>query len=628
LWPQGRKAMRLHLNDDVTWTAGRHEWRVGESIRWLRFDDYDFGAGTTPLVTYTTLPQFIYGVASTATRAFPAAPVTTFHISNIDVFAQDAIKLSDDATWTIGLRTAWITNPSSPAASLSRLNASFDQIVHDVNQPISEVMATNQTQVLNARPGAILQPRTSIAWQVRPRTLLRAGFGVFGDLLPAGSLIDALAPNPPFVNTFQGGLLGPAGGLAIAPGVPNSAVDATAAANQSFLAGFQSGERSCASPLASPSACLPPVNVTALPPGGLAVPFYLQWSAGIERELPDRMMLRAQYVGTHGYDLTYQMHVNGYQTVCDGCFAPYPYLKAPDPRFGDVTQFMSNATSRYDGLQLTLQRRPSAGLSWIVNYTWSHTQDEVSNGGFLPFSTGALLSPLPGELSRQFGDADYDIRHNLTASYTYELPMHASRPWLAALVNGWQVSQTFFWHTGLPFTVQSAPYSADGHGIINGGGPQFASLVPGVPLYTTSPIPGVTPPGALQWLNPDAFVSSVDPSTGACRGGDSPATCQFGTLGRNTVRGPQFVWSDLYVSKRIASSKRTTVRAELQVFNLFNRANFALPTSIAGIPGEPSTQTGFGALTHTTSPPTGLLGVGLGGDNSPRMIAVQVKVEF
>jgi hypothetical protein len=344
--------------------------------------------------------------------------------------------------------------------------------------------------------------------------------------------------------------------------------------------------------------------------------------------LPARMTLRAQYVGTRGYDLTYQMHVNGYQTVCEGCFAPYPYLKPPDPRFGDVTQFMSNGTSRYNGLQLTLQRRPSAGLSWIVNYTWSHSQDEVSNGGFLPFAAGALLSPLPGELARNFGNADYDIRHNLTASYTYELPVRASRPWVAALANGWQLSETFFWHTGVPFTVQSAPYTADSKGIINGGGPQFASLAPGMPLYNTTPIPGVTPPGAVQWLNPDAFVSSVDPITGACRGGDSPATCQFGTLGRNTVRGPQFVWSDIYVTKQIASAKRMTVRAEFQVFNLFNNANFALPTSTAGIPGQPSTQTGFGALVSMTSPPTGLLGVGLGGDNSPRMMAVQLKVAF
>jgi hypothetical protein len=628
LWPQGRKASRFQLNDDVTWTAGRHEWRFGESLRWLRFDDYDFTVGTTPVVTYTTLPQFIYGVASTATRAFPAAPVTPFTVANVDVFAQDAVKLSDRATWTIGLRTAWMSNPSSPSSTLTRLNTSFDQITHDVNQPISAVLATNQTQVLNARPAAIWQPRTSIAWQVRPRTLLRAGFGVFGDLVPAGSLVDALASNPPFVNTFQGGLLGQAGGVAVAPGVPGSAVDATAAANQAFLTGFRNGALSCASALASPGSCLPPVAVAALPPGGLAVPYYLQWSTGIERELPDRMTIRAQYVGTRGYDLTYQMHVNGYQTVCEGCFAPYPYGKPPDPRFGDVTQFMSNATSRYDGLQLTWQRRAAAGLSWIVNYTWSHAQDEVSNGGFLPFAAGGLLSPLPGELDRNLGSADYDIRHNLTATYTYELPLHAARPWLAALVNGWRLSETFFWHSGVPFTVQSAPYTANGNGIISGGGPQFASLVPGVPLYTTTPVPGVTPPGTLQWLNPDAFVSTIDPSTGACRGGDSPANCQFGNLGRNTVRGPQFFWSDLYVTKRLAASKRTTVRLELQVFNLFNHTNLALPTSTAGIPGEPSTQTGFGALIATTSPPTGLLGVGLGGDNSPRMVALQLKVEF
>ena len=628
LWPQGRTAARFQVNDDVTWTTGPHEWRFGESIRWLRADNYDFGAGTTPVVTYTTLPQFIYGVASTATRAFPAAPVTPFHVANIDVFAQDSIKLSDRTTWTIGLRTAWMTNPSSPSSTLSRLDGSFDQIAHNVNQPISAVMATNQSQVLDARPGAIWQPRTSIAWQVRPRTLLRVGFGVFGDLLPAGSLIDALAVNPPFVNTFQGGLLGQAGGVAIAPGASNSAVDATAAANQAFLSGFHNGELSCASAQANPSACLPPVNGVALPPGGLAVPYYLQWSAGVERELPNRLTIRAQYVGTRGYDLTYQMHVNGYQTVCEGCFAPYPYDRPPDPRFGDVIQVMSNATSRYNGLQLTFQRRAAAGLSWIINYTWSHAQDEVSNGGFLPFSAGGLLSPLPGELARNWGDADYDVRHNLSATYTYELPLHTARPWLAALVNGWQLSQTFFWHTGGPFTVTSAPYTANGKGIINGGGAQFASLVPGVPAYTTTPIPGVTPTGTLQYLNPNAFVSTVDPSTGTCYGGDSPATCQFGDLGRNTLRGPQFFTSDLYLTKRIAASKRTTLRGELQVFNLFNRPNFALPTSVAGVPGEPSTQTGFGALTATTSEPSGLLGVGLGGDNSPRMIAVQLKLGF
>ena len=164
---------------------------------------------------------------------------------------------------------------------------------------------------------------------------------------------------------------------------------------------------------------------------------------------------------------------------------------------------------------------------------------------------------------------------------------------------------------------------------MQGSGPQFASVVPGVPLYDHHPIPGVTQPGTLQWLNPDAFVSAVDPSTGQCDGGDSPQNCQFGNLGRNALRGPDFLWSDFYLTKWFPLTEHVKLRFEGQFFNVFNHPNFGLPSVVqAGIPGQPSTQTGFGALTYTTSPPTGLLGVGLGGDSTPRMIAFQVRLEF
>ena len=229
---------------------------------------------------------------------------------------------------------------------------------------------------------------------------------------------------------------------------------------------------------------------------------------------------------------------------------------------------------------------------------------------------------MPGNLDRQYGDCDYDIRHNFNATYLYELPFHSR------VLGGWQISGTAFWHTGVPFTVLSAPYTAAGKGIIQGSGPQFASVVSGVPLYDKQPVAGVTQPGTVQWLNPNAFVSTVDPGTGACAGGDTPANCQFGDLGRNTLRGPWFTWSDLYLTKKLALNERVSLRIEGQFFNVFNHPNFALPSVVAGIPGQPATQTGFGAINHTTSPPTGLLGVGLGGDNSPRMIALRVRLEF
>jgi hypothetical protein len=150
-----------------------------------------------------------------------------------------------------------------------------------------------------------------------------------------------------------------------------------------------------------------------------------------------------------------------------------------------------------------------------------------------------------------------------------------------------------------------------------------------VPLYDHKFIPGVTQPGTVQWLNPNAFVSTVDPGTGACNGGDTAANCQFGTLGRNALRGPQFFWSDFYVTKWFPVTERVKLRFDAQFFNVFNHPNFALPSMVlAGLPGKASTLPGFGAITYTTSPPTGLLGVGLGGDSTPRMIAFQIRVEF
>jgi hypothetical protein len=90
----------------------------------------------------------------------------------------------------------------------------------------------------------------------------------------------------------------------------------------------------------------------------------------------------------------------------------------------------------------------------------------------------------------------------------------------------------------------STLYSANGNGIVQGSGPQFASVVPGVPLCAHHPVPAVTQPGTIQWLNPDAFESALDPSTGQCSGGDDPQHCQFGHLGRNSLRGPDFLMKE------------------------------------------------------------------------------------
>jgi hypothetical protein len=639
-WVQGRRASRFFINDNLAWSRGAHELRFGTNTRIFRLNDYDFGEGTVPTVTYANLQQFIYGVANTASETFPSNANEPFNFLNLDVYAQDTWKVTRKLTWTFGLRDTFNSNPLNPHDQVARLRGSFSSISHDVNQPLNAAIQTHLGNLLSSTPLAILQPRTAIAWQFEPKSVLRTGFGIFSDILP-GTVADLIGDNPPYDKTFQGGALGTVGTAgsagcntlfgctAIAPGVPNSAIDATVAANQIFTVEFPRGQPSCASPQANPTSCLPPVAITAIPDGKLHAPYFMEWSLGMEHQFGTTASLQAQYVGTRAVNQPYSTQVNGYETVCQSCFAPFPYMRPTDPRFGAVTQFSTGANSHYNGLQLTAMKRLGHGLQGQINYTWSRCMDTVSNGGFLPFSAGGVLSPLPGELARDYGPCDYDIRHNLNGQYVYQLPVKVRNHSLGYALNGWQISGTAFWHSGVPFSVLSTPYSAGGNGIVQGSGPEFASIVAGVPPYEHHPIPGVTQAGTLQWLNPDAFVSTVDPSTGQCYGGDSPQNCQFGNLRRNSLRGPDFLWSDFYLTKWFPLTEHVKLRFEGQFFNVFNHPNFGLPSVVqAGIPSEPSSQTGFGALTYTTSPPTGLLGVGLGGDSTPRMIAFQARLEF
>src|SRR5208282_3575656 len=334
-------------------------------------------------------------------------------------------------------------------------------ISHDVDQPLNEAIQIHLSNLFPSTPLAILQPRTAIAWQFEPKSVLRTGFGIFSDILP-GTVADLVGTNPPYDKTFQGGVLGSVGGTAIAPGAPSSAVDATITANQNFTSGYPQGLLSCAS---TQPPCLPPVAMTAVPDGKLHAPYFMEWSLGVEHQFGNTASLQAQYVGTRAVNQPYLTQVNGYQTVCPGCFAPFP-VKPTDPRFGAVTQLSTGANSHYNGLQLTAMKRLAHGLQGQVNYTWSRCLDTVSNGGFLQFSAGGILSPLPGKLARDYGPCDYDIRHNLNAQYVYQLPMQVRNRLLAQALNGWQISGTMFWHSGVPFSVVSAP----GGGIVQASG--------------------------------------------------------------------------------------------------------------------------------------------------------------
>ena len=633
-YPQGRKVTQWQINDNLTWTHARHTWKFGINTRRLDVSNYDLGEGTVPTVTYDDLAQFTYGAAYTASESFPVAPKERVSAGNLEYYAMDTFKPTPKATLTYGMRVTWNTNVTSGKNLFARSSGSFLDATHDINQPLNQTILGNVRNLFPSTPLFVYQPRVSFAYQLLPSIAIHGGFGVFNDIIPM-QIADLAAMNAPNDPTFVGGIGGQVGGMAIAPGVAGSAVDAAANANRSFQSIFRSGAASCTGIQPGAPTCPLAVSLNTFPSGTLKTPYYYQYNFGIEQQIRAHGDLRIDFVGTRGLHEPYQVQLNGYQTACDGCFAPFPYRRPLDQRFGNVNEFRTDAKSDYAGLQ-TSYTQQWQGLTLRANYTLSHCLDEVSNGGLLAFSTQGLMSPLPGELARQYASCDYDVRHNISAYGLYQIPFHSSRLFLRQVFSGWSASPTAILHSGLPFSVLSQSYIANGNGVFQANGtstvqfnaPAYANRVPGVPLYRKTPVAGVTVAGTKQWLNPDAFVSVVDPTTGACVGGDAPATCQFGNSGRNSVRGPHYTNSDLYITRTFKLKESVSFRFDVQMFNAFNHQNFALPSEVeAGVPGV-SVPARFGTLESTISPPTGLLGVGLGGDSSPRMIAFQGRIEF
>jgi carboxypeptidase family protein len=640
VWPQGRNVTQWQLNDNLSWSKGKHDLKFGENMRRVLVSDHDFGFFNTPLEIAFDLPAFTFGAADLSIQNFPKTLDEPIGIVNLDMYAMDTYKATPKLTLTLGVRATWNADPVNQQGLYSRPTGSFYSLPHDVTRPLNQDL--HATSLLFPSTQRIFwQPRGAIAYQFLPKTVFRAGFGVFSDIFPA-SLADSIAQNPPFDPQFNAGPFGSLanGGFAVAPGVPNSVVDAAVAANAAFQAGFSGGALSCAAP-GAPANCIPAVGLTAVPDGQYQYPYSLQWSAAIERQLTNTWVFKVQYVGTRQVHTPYTVQPNGFQTMCDGCFSPWPFNTPPDARFGGVTQYVAGAGSNYNGLQFNTTKRLSHGLMFNINYTYSHCLDEISNGGIFGFGGPSnILSPIPGELRRQYGNCDYDVRHAMNGNYVYNLPFHSSRGWLNQVVGGWEVSGTAFLRGGFPFSVQSQQI---GSFVLQGGGWGFANQVPGVNPYSQfKNISGVTQSGQVQWFNPAAFTSVIDPSTTNCTAGEtfdssgnvltsnnSPQTCQYGTLGRNTLRAPHFRWSDFFLTKRFKLSERVALRVDGQFYNVFNHPNFTYPSSVSvGVPAVPSTLTGLGTISSEVTPPTGLLGSFLGGDNAVRMISLSGRIEF
>ncbi|HEV2178583.1 MAG TPA: carboxypeptidase-like regulatory domain-containing protein [Terriglobia bacterium] len=639
VWPQGRNVTQYQINDNLTWTKGKHTMIFGENMRRVLVSDFDFGFFNTPIVgpidlnggTNSGLIGFETGQALSV-QSFPVTLSEPIGVINLDSFFNDNFKVTPKLTFIYGVRATWNGNPVNQHGQYSRPIGDFNSFPHDVNTPINAVLKPTST-LFPSTPKILWQPRGAIAWQVRNNTVLRAGFGVFSDIFPA-SLADSEAQNPPFDPQFVS--FGD-----ISNTTPNGVIPNGIAANQNFQAGFNSGVLSCAATNA-PANCLSSVGFTGVPSGQYQYPYSLQYSAGVEQQWANTWGLKVQYVGTRQVHEPYTVNPN-LTALCAGCFAPLPSV-TPDPRFAGVTQYIAGAGSHYNALQVEASKRLGHGLQFSLNYTYSHCTDTISNGGIFGFA-GAIntLTAIPGDLQRNYGNCDYDVRHAFNGNYLYELPFHSSTGWINQIVGGWQVSGDLFLRGGFPFTAVSSNCTNDLGSNGTTTPPCYASPVSGASPYqqfgnaATLAGAGIN---AIQWLNPNGFLSATDPSSGDCSAGEtivggvvtatnnSAATCQFGSIGRNTLRAPAFKWTDLFVTKRFKLTERVSLRLDGQFYNLFNHPNFTYPGNAVGNPLLPGTTLGVGAIGAEVTPPTGLLGSFLGGDNAVRQIAFQARIDF
>lgn len=598
IFPQGRNVNQFGAVDDYSVTHGAHTLKFGASYKYNFINDFDLGIGTTPLVT-TSLASLFSGTADVFSQTFPTSLNQPVRVYSVGGYVEDDVRVTPSLHLTAALRVDHNSNPVCLHDCISRLTEPFTDLTHDATVPYNQVIDTGLSQTLSGYQSVLWQPRVGLAWTPfhNQNTVLRAGVGMFNDSAPA-ALVDSFAGNAPLSNSFT--VSGP-----YAPASAGSVFTSAAASNTAFLNGFNSGG-TLASITASTPAFVPPNYFTS--DQVVKSPHYLEWNLEVQQAIGTTSAFSINYVGNHGYHEPIQ--VDGFNAFQPG-FVGLPAV-APDPRFGVITQLVTGGNSNYNGLTVSFQRKLSKSFQLQANYTWSHALDEVSNGGFLPFNNATNPSILgvqdPYDIRGfNYGNADYDMRQYFSLNYVWQVPFNNFTHWgPSELWRGWTIAGTLFTHSGAPLTVIDGGATTTLEG--NNYGPFgeiFASQLAGNGQNGSCTVD-------KQCLLPSAFSISNSAPTG------------FGAQIRNQYRGPSFFDTDMSVVKntQVPGWEHATLGLGVEFFNLFNHPNFDEPVNDVANTGQ------FGTVINTISVPTSIVGSFLGGDASPRLIALTARLIF
>lgn len=520
---------QFNIVDSFLVSAGTHAFKFGVDYRRL-----DLDLVSTPSISpnFPTLAQFYTGVVpslSITARQPDLRPV----LHNLSLYAQDTWRASSRLSLTYGLR--WDLNPAPTERSGKRVVT-----VVGMDSPDTLALADLGTPLFPTRYDS-LAPRVGATYQLGRRagweTTLKSGAGLYYDLGTALALVGyegypyRITQNYPDVRFPLG-----------------QAADAI-----------------------EPAFSLePPYTTTYGFDPAFVAPRTWQWNATVDQMLGSRQSVSIAYVGAAGRRLTRA-----------------EMYRRPNPLFSDSVSITRNsASSDYRSLQLQYVQRLFRGVQGTVAYTLSHATDTASSG---TVTTNVPVSFAGVEESR--ADSDFDVRHNLAAALSYDLPAPRGSRLVRALLGGFSVDALVKARSAPPVTLTGRQLA------VPFGGALRPDIVAGQPLY----VEDATAPGGRRF-NPSAFVLS-------------PADRQ-GTLGRNALRGFGASQVDVALRRQIPLSHGVRLQLRGELFNLFNTANFGNPTTSITSPqfGRATTMLnralgGLNALYETGGPRSGQLAV-------------------
>ncbi|HKC57775.1 MAG TPA: TonB-dependent receptor plug domain-containing protein, partial [Vicinamibacterales bacterium] len=280
------------------------------------------------------------------------------------------------------------------------------------------------------------------------------------------------------------------------------------------------------------------------------------YNVNLQHELAANWAVTVGYAGSRGYHLVNSIEGNPVVPVkqADGTLFFPAGAPRRNPNWGSIDYRTSDGRSTYNSLQTGLNKRFSAGHQVQLSYTLSKTMDNGDAQLGMDIVNGSTYPQNPYNLDAEWAVAAFDSRHVFAANGTWELPAFRDN----AALRGWQLNGVLTMHTGYPFSPSIQTINWSRAGSLGGGSEDRPNVKPG-----TDPRKIITG-DPNHWF--DTSVFELQPQG------------TFGNTPRNFLRGPGFANVDASLVKNQSLRGDTKLQFRLEVFNVLNRANFAVPT--------------------------------------------------